>query len=99
MTLSGRKRDRAGPSALLCKADIDLLTSGAFAHNHERRPVGRVRLAGLLLSIMASMARRRASARPAFGSWVIVPTAEVMSFAVAAESTDQCDTNRAGAPA
>ena len=83
----------------LCKADIDLLTSGAFAHNHERRPVGRVRLAGLPLVDHGQHRAAQGLCAAGLGSWLIVPTAEVMSFAVAAESTDQCDTNRAGAPA
>ena len=52
-----------------------------------------------LLLELGTMARRKASARPSFLSAAVVPIAEDMSVAVAAESTDQCDTSRARAPA
>ena len=57
-------------------------------------PVGASR--GSPLSIKLSMARRSASARPSLASRVTAPTAEVMSFTVAAESIDQRDEECAG---
>jgi hypothetical protein len=47
----------------------------------------------------ASIARRSASARPSVLSRVVAPTEEAMSFTVTAESTDQCETSSARAPA
>ena len=56
----------------------ELLPRGALADYDEARPTGRVGLLRLSpLSIMASMARRNASARPSFLSRAVAPTAPV----------------------
>src|SRR5262249_54410723 len=47
----------------------------------------------------ASIANRRASARPSFGALARMPNGEVVKRVAAAESTAQCETSNARAPA
>ena len=96
----------------ICRSDahasggsLDLKFGHAFtwlprlAHHNEGCPIGGVGLARLAVVDEGQHGSAQRLGAAKLASRVMPPTAEVMSFTVAAESTDQCDTSRARAPA